>query len=1087
MFHFKINFICVVFVILGQFSPINILAENPKNQKINKINAIKSINSSSGFVQNSGLIKNQFGQTNSKVKYYMKTPNFNLYLNENGFSYEFLGKDRMPKKSMEKESGIQFATELWHLTNTSNQIISNKIDIVFENSLIGIFEKPTNINSIKKVNRISHTKETETLIAYKSVRVNNIYKNIDVEYVFTEKGFKYNFIIHIGGNMDAIRMKVNGANSTDLTSDGFLNIETNLGLIKDYIPLSFYGNDNTKNQTNIQFFGLSKNTFGFKSTLPIKIEILTIDPSPIISYFGDSLAEQITDMLTDENGNIYITGLVNISSSFIEGIGNVRFEPNNDVFIAKFDSLNKLQWVTYFGGELDERESIICLDALKNIYLLTSSNSDSGIATIGAHQPYHAGNYDIVLLKLNNQGQRVWATYSGTFQQERHGGICCDKFGNIVITGFSGGLKGDDTTMTTIGSYPRKYTGGIVQKFNSNGVRLWGVFAGDANDGLGLGSNLLITDGLGNIYGSGYTYSDSNIATLGAFQPARGGGYFDGYIFKLSPNGEMAWSTYFGGNNLDYIKSLAFDKNYNIVAAGFTLSDTGISTNGVHQQYFGGGIEGFEIDGFIIKLDSNGQRVWSTYFGKEGNDYISEISIDSFSNIILGGFTSSPDSFTSADAISPSYNGGGNDGFIAVFNPGGKLKYCTYIGGTEIDVINTISLNKNKIHFAGLTNSNSMFATSGAFDSIFGGSYDGFFGSMIYNPKDDSIENNTIEKNQIICESMKLDTVIGANPKGGNGEFFYKWITSSTNDKIGFTQATGINYLKDYLPTPFSEKRWYKRIVISGTMLDTSNAISISIGKKLKAGFTVNKQIQCLKENQFIFTDTTSGSNSHFWTFGNGDTSTSRNPTIKYKPSIYNGVIVKLISSIDGACSDSSSQTIYIIGNPKTSSISGDSIVMRNNLKTYFVDARNGSTYQWNLIKGISSGNSNLIQIKWKQTGIDTIRVIEKSSGGCFGDTMYKIVQINVPSGLNEDVHSNSFLLFPNPSNGLISIDQSSTEAINLQIIDIFGRTIKELEISYSLERFNIDLRELSSGTYFLIFNMSNGEILCRNIQINKE
>jgi hypothetical protein len=993
----------------------------------------------------------------------------------------------MPKKSMEKESGIQFATELWHLTNTSNQIISNKIDIVFENSLIGIFEKPTNINSIKKVNRISYTKETETLIAYKSVRVNNIYKNIDVEYVFTEKGFKYNFIIHPGGNMGAIRMKVNGANSTDLTSDGFLNIETNLGLIKDYIPLSFYGNDNTKNQTNIQFIGLSKNTFGFKSTLPIKIEILTIDPSPIISYFGDSLAEKVTDILTDENGNIYIAGLVNISNSFIEGIGNVRFEPNNDIFIAKFDSLNKLQWVTYFGGELDERESIICLDELKNIYLLTSSNSDSGIATIGAHQPYYAGNYDIVLLKLNNQGQRVWATYSGTFQQERHGGICSDKFGNIVITGFSGGLKGDDTTMTTFGSYPRKYTGGIVQKFNSNGVRLWGVFAGDANDGLGLGSNLLVTDGLGNIYGSGYTYSDSNIATLGAFQPTRGGGYFDGYIFKLSPNGEMAWSTYFGGNNLDYIKSLAFDKNYNIVAAGFTLSDTGISTNGVHQQYFGGGIEGFEIDGFIIKLDSNGQRVWSTYFGKEGNDYISEISIDSFSNIILGGFTSSLDSFTTADAISPSYNGGGNDGFIAVFNPGGKLKYCTYIGGTAIDVINTISLNNNKIHFAGLTNSNSMFAISGAFDTIFGGSYDGFFGSMIYNPKDDSIENNTIEKNQIICESMKLDTVIGANPTGGNGEFFYKWITSSTNDKIGFTPAIGLNYFKDYLPTPFSEKRWYKRIVISGTMLDTSNAISISIGKKFKGGFSVNKQIQCLKENQFIFTDTTSGSNSHFWTFGNGDTSTSINPTIKYKPSIYNGVKVTLISSIDGACSDTSFQTIYIIGNPKTSNISGDSIVMRNNIKTYLVDARNGSTYQWNCAKGIGSGNSNLIQIKWKQTGIDTIRVIEKSSGGCFGDTMYKIVQINVPSGLNENAHVNSLLLFPNPSNGLMSTECAFNESINLMVIDVFGRTIKELEFSNSLKQFNIDLRELSSGTYFLIFNMSNGEILYRNIQINKE
>jgi hypothetical protein len=1065
---------------LGQFFVMDAMANNPQKHKMAKLNSIRSINSNSGFVKNTN-------PANVKVKYYIKSPCFNIYLYENGFSYEFLGMKGRPEQLMPTYTTNRFET--WpnkNISQEANQILSNKVDITFENALPSGFEMPFTINSTKKINRISYSSKVEEIVEYKIVRVNNIYKNIDIEYQYSETGFKYNFIIKPGGNINDLKLGVAGANKTSLTGDGFIKIETDLGTIKEFIPLSYYGNDIKKNHAAIHFIAIKKNTFGFKSLSKHQNEILTIDPSPIISYFGDSLADKVTDMVTDDNGNIYLTGIVDTENSVYAGSGgSVIFPANNDVYIAKFDSMNKLQWVTYFGGKQDENLSKICLDLQNNIYILFASNSDSGISTVGSHQPNLKGSHDIVLLKLNSQGQRIWATYSGTSSQEAAGGICCDKFGDIIISLSSGGLS-YDTSMTTIGTYPRKYVSGVVQKFNSFGLRLWGAFAGDR---VHFGSPIT-TDELGNIYGTGTTQSDSNIATLGAFQSKRGGyntSDVDGVVFKLLPNGIMAWSTYFGGNNSDFLYSIACDKNFNVIAAGTTKSDTGISSNGSYQQYFSGGNSGWELDCFMIKLDSTGQRKWATYYGKNGNENIAKIAIDSFSNIYLGGFTSSTDSFATPNAFNSTYNGGGNDGFIAVFNAIGKLKYSTYIGGSEIDEVTTISLRKNIIHFAGITNSNSMFTSNGAYDTLFAGSYDGFFGSIIYNQIDDSITNNTIGNSQLICNGEAIDTLIGSIPLGGNGDYSYKWITSSINDKIGFILASGINSIQNYIPILAAEKRWYRRIVISGNMVDTSNAVSIFISKKLSVGFTVNKQIQCISKNQFIFSDTTNGSNTHFWDFGNGDTSTLPNPIIKYKPRIYNGVIVKLISSIDGNCSDSSFQTIYLINNPQTSVITGDSQVMRLNLSTYTVIPRNGSTYQWYFTKGTGSGNSNLIQIKWRQIGIDTLRLIERTSGGCFGDTIKKIVQINLPSAVTKTDDLDLFQLFPNPSNGLISINYSFTGEIKLQVIDVLGRIVKDLEIHKSQEQFNIDLSALSSGSYFLIIKTSNGESLHKNIQINKD
>jgi PKD repeat protein len=79
------------------------------------------------------------------------------------------------------------------------------------------------------------------------------------------------------------------------------------------------------------------------------------------------------------------------------------------------------------------------------------------------------------------------------------------------------------------------------------------------------------------------------------------------------------------------------------------------------------------------------------------------------------------------------------------------------------------------------------------------------------------------------------------------------------------------------------------------------------------AGFTINKSLQCLNNNQFMFADTSSVSSgvlSYFWQFGNGDTSTTNSPVFTYQ----NGGTfnVKVVVTTEFACKDSVTKQVTV-------------------------------------------------------------------------------------------------------------------------------------------------------------------------------
>ncbi len=191
-------------------------------------------------------------------------------------------------------------------------------------------------------------------------------------------------------------------------------------------------------------------------------------------------------------------------------------------------------------------------------------------------------------------------------------------------------------------------------------------------------------DQAGNIYIAGQTSALSGISLLG-FQNTKSTG-LDGFLAKYNAFGVKLWATYYGNTGTDKGLSVATDASNNIYLAGSTTSSTGIASGGFQNTL--GGLS----DGFIVKFNSSGSRIWSTYFGGTGDDGINSIAVNNSGHIIIGGTTSSSTAIASG-GYKLTYSGS-NDCFVAKFDLSGSLIWSTYYGGSGSEADASVTFDK---------------------------------------------------------------------------------------------------------------------------------------------------------------------------------------------------------------------------------------------------------------------------------------------------------------------------------------------------------------------------------------------------------
>jgi len=201
-----------------------------------------------------------------------------------------------------------------------------------------------------------------------------------------------------------------------------------------------------------------------------------------------------------------------------------------------------------------------------------------------------------------------------------------------------------------------------------------------------------------------YTYNDNEDYSPG-----------DAFVAKISANGELLWSTFLGGSGGEVGNGIALDTDGSCYITGWTSSEDFPTHNAFDSSYNGGQYG----DAFVTKFASNGELLWSTFLGGSETDESNCIAVSDGICYITGNTASS--NFPLKNAYCSTFGGGDRygDAFVSKFSTTGELLWSTFIGGSEDDYGNGITIaSDGSCYIAGTTESNN-FPMKDSFDDSF--------------------------------------------------------------------------------------------------------------------------------------------------------------------------------------------------------------------------------------------------------------------------------------------------------------------------------------------------------------------------------
>jgi hypothetical protein len=128
----------------------------------------------------------------------------------------------------------------------------------------------------------------------------------------------------------------------------------------------------------------------------------------------------------------------------------------------------------------------------------------------------------------------------------------------------------------------------------------------------------------------------------------------------------------------------------------------------------------------LVKLRTNGTRIWATYAGGTVGDEGTAVAVAANGIVFLAGSTYSGGGIATTGAFQTTHTGF-QDGFVMRFDSTGTRTWGTYYGGAQLDVIADVCLlGSTGVYICGRTESTSGIASTGAHQTAYGGSTDAF-------------------------------------------------------------------------------------------------------------------------------------------------------------------------------------------------------------------------------------------------------------------------------------------------------------------------------------------------------------------------
>ncbi|MBI4331240.1 MAG: PKD domain-containing protein [Chloroflexi bacterium] len=295
------------------------------------------------------------------------------------------------------------------------------------------------------------------------------------------------------------------------------------------------------------------------------------------AYYNNGMdrADTARAIAVDASGNVYVTG------------ASRRFSGTDDYTTVKYNSSGVKQWETYYYyGTANGYDSpaAVAVDGSGNVYVTGSSEGGT------------AGD-DYATVKYNSSGAKLWATrYNGPASgSDRATAMFLDGSGNVYVTGYSAGAGSGDDYVT-------------IKYDTSSGNQQWIARYNGPGNGDDRASGIAL-DGSGNVYVTG--------SSLGI-------GTGDDYTtIKYNSSGLEMWAARYNGpgNGRDAPSGIGLDGTGNVYVTGASAG------------------AGSGNDYATIKYNSSGNEQWVRRYNGPGNgeDTASAIVVDAAGNVYATG------------------------------------------------------------------------------------------------------------------------------------------------------------------------------------------------------------------------------------------------------------------------------------------------------------------------------------------------------------------------------------------------------------------------------------------------------------------
>jgi hypothetical protein len=271
--------------------------------------------------------------------------------------------------------------------------------------------------------------------------------------------------------------------------------------------------------------------------------------------FGSKVTESLHGLSIGPSGNLYLAGY---GSGSYEGQANAGGE---DLFVTKITPDGETKWSKSYGTPKDDFLRAMVLDREENLYL--------GGFTGGSFAGRSSGGpYDISILKIDQDGKRIWARQFGGAGNDQTHAMTLDHRGNLYLTGYTDAPWEGNPTL--------KYGYIVLSKLDPNGAVLWTRFNDTHLTG---GDGVAVeTDAAGNPVLATHIEIESANATSGWQRKAA--------FLKYDSAGVKVWTQTLDLEYYPIIADFIIDEHDQIVLTGTTNGDLGGQANAGNADLF---------------------------------------------------------------------------------------------------------------------------------------------------------------------------------------------------------------------------------------------------------------------------------------------------------------------------------------------------------------------------------------------------------------------------------------------------------------------------------------------------------------------